>query len=112
LLIVPKDLISQWELEINDRIRDTTNILVHRKHFTIARRTLRCLHKPCLEKSGTQADSNSTHVSPEALAEADVVITTYETLRLDFNELVAAKESFLKSHHKPFCGHYPLLAVF
>jgi SNF2 family DNA or RNA helicase len=91
LLVVPKDLIMQWRTELRTRVNSDLKIVIYHP--------------------GPE-EGHSINRSPSELAKADVVITTYETLRSDFEEMSQSEESFTRSHGKQWLGHHPLLVVY
>jgi SNF2 family DNA or RNA helicase len=58
------------------------------------------------------SSANGLSQTPEDLGNADVVITTNETLRSDYNEAQASATSFRRSHSRPFLCRSPLLVVY
>jgi SNF2 family DNA or RNA helicase len=91
LLVVPKDLIVQWRTELATRVKGDLKIVVYHP--------------------GPE-DGHSINRSPFELSQADIVITTHETVRSDFDEMRESEASFMRSHGRQWLGHYPLLVIY
>ncbi|CAN9151581.1 unnamed protein product [Alternaria sp. RS040] len=88
LIVVPRGLIAYWNHNLETRVSSKLRIIVYH----------------------SSADGLSQ--TPEDLGNADVVITTNETLRSDYDEEQASATSFRRSHSRPFLCRSPLLVVY
>ncbi|KAH9881076.1 hypothetical protein J1614_001569 [Plenodomus biglobosus] len=90
LIIVPKDLLNHWSAQLQAHVAERLVIKVYH--------------------GGSQEDRSTQHTM-QSLAEADVVLSTYETLRSDGDEMKAAIMSSERIARAPHLGHFPLLVV-
>jgi SNF2 family DNA or RNA helicase len=110
LFVLPKDLIIQWQNELSNRIALDNNLTIivyceWNKHPLFSRWAL-------LTRIDTGPQGRSIKYTAAQLTSADVVLTTYETLRSDYDQMSWAEDSFNHSHVAPCVTHYPLLQVY
>ena len=91
LIVVPADLIPMWTEQLRVRLEHPPKVLVYH---------------------GGQGHGGTIAHTPEELAAADIVITSYETLRSDYDDVKGSAESFEDFLQRSIRGHYPTFVIY
>ncbi|KAI4645162.1 hypothetical protein J4E93_005962 [Alternaria ventricosa] len=91
LIVVPVDLIPQWENELQVHLENPPSVIVYHGH---------------------QSWHHSTAHTADELAAVDVVITSYEMLRSDYEDAMAAAASHEDFFKTPVLARFPTMVVY
>jgi SNF2 family DNA or RNA helicase len=91
LIVVPADLIPMWKEELRVRLKTPPKVLIYH---------------------GNKDHGGSIGYTPKELAVADIVITSYETLRSDYDDAKVSTESFEDCMQTMIRGYYPNLVIY
>ncbi|KAI4911012.1 hypothetical protein J4E90_007269 [Alternaria incomplexa] len=91
LIVVPIDLFSLWEKELQMHLENPPSVIVYHGH---------------------QSWYHSTAHTADELAAVDVVITSYETLRSDYEDAMAAAASHEDFFKTPVHARSPTMVIY
>lgn len=106
LIVLPRALIPQWHRDLSTKIQPPPRICIYRK-YTInysESRFSRLMKKDDGKLAGVPTTTNHT---VEELQKYDVVLTTYNTIRIQHDRMMSTQQEFLRWLRKKLPYDYP-----
>lgn len=116
LIILPLSLVNDWGRELEIRLKPKRDVCIYRMYLQFEADI--CLNQLISNLDENKKGTSTTKYSLEELRSKDIVITTYDRIRIEGMLFETTKADFIakqqdgSNYKTPVRGHYPLMLVF